>query len=108
MLARRAGKRTSTPKPEGEWIRIEGFSPRIIDDGTWQQVQAMLAMPRVQRRDLPPYLLTGYVRCSKCGEPITGGYRNNHYQYYRVVACGDGEAACDMRRAFYSCRRAGG
>ena len=99
-LGPKGGKRTSTPKPEGEWIRIEGFSPRIIDDGTWQQVQAMLAMPRVQRRDLAPYLLTGYVRCSKCGEPITGGYRNKHYQYYRcrgVAATVKRPAICDAR-----------
>ena len=61
-------KRTVTPRPASEVIRIEGFSPPIIDKYLFDVVQERMAVRQSmvtgsKRR----YLMTGFTRCLLCG-----------------------------------------
>ncbi len=72
-----------TLRPESEWEWIYGFSPRITEDDLWGAAQARLAMPSVRTGNQDLYLLTGYTRCSVCGQPVNGGSKYNGRRRYR-------------------------
>ena len=72
-----------TPRPESEWVRIEGDSPRIVSDELHAKVQRRFAMPRPRRTQKDFYFLTGFVRCKVCGSPICGGSRYRGVRRYR-------------------------
>lgn len=73
-----------TPRPENEWVRIEGFSPRILeDDDLFWKVQRWLDMPRAKREQKDFYFLTGFARCSVCNTRICGGSRYAKRRRYR-------------------------
>jgi len=64
------------------------FEP-LVDEATFYRVQAVLdgrvvvAGPR--NRNHPDFLLRGFVRCERCGRPLTGSWskgRSGHYAYY--------------------------
>lgn len=66
------GKRVPRSNPESEWRRQDVPELRIVDEGVWQQVQAMIApRPRdhaergAMRRPTRP--LSGLLRCGCCG-----------------------------------------
>jgi site-specific DNA recombinase len=61
--------------PNGRRHHIIGSGnwPPIIDDHTFQRVDAILAANRENwsfRRGAYPYLLTGIVRCGRCEQPL--------------------------------------
>lgn len=76
---------------EKQWkIRARGAFEALIDDETFDQVQAIIsgrrptATPYV--RNHPDFPLRAFVRCGKCGTPLTGSWskgRNKKYAYYR-------------------------
>ena len=45
---------------------------RIIDDATWQACQARRLDPIPPRRVSAPYLLSGIIRCGRCGYVMWG------------------------------------
>jgi site-specific DNA recombinase len=61
-----------TIREEAEWIPVE--VPAIVDDATWQAAQAAMDRRfdtwRATRRS--PYLLSGLLRCGRCGQTMTG------------------------------------
>jgi hypothetical protein len=66
-----------------------GFAP-LVDDETFEQVQAVLSGRRPVTtpyvRNHPDFPLRMFVRCGKCGKPLTGAWstgRNKKYAYYR-------------------------
>ena len=60
-------------RPQGRW-------PALIDDGIWQRVQERVSRHQhMPRQASGRYLLTGVVRCPKCGTRMTG-YRANPRQ----------------------------
>jgi len=70
-------------------MRQGQFEP-LIDQATFDKVQAILANRRPTitpiRRNRPDFPLRGYVKCGKCGAPLTGGWSTGHskrrYPYY--------------------------
>ena len=70
-------------RDEAEVITIEGFTPQIIDDGTFERVQAHLNRPRRSGHAHEPYLLSGMLRCSCCGTGMVGqSLMQGRYRYY--------------------------
>lgn len=69
------GKRRREARPESEWIVREDETLRIIDQDTWDAIQARYNDPErrlVGVRRGPPHrtLFGGLIRCGKCGGPI--------------------------------------
>ncbi len=68
------GKRVSRLNPEHEWITSEVPHLRIIDDGTWEQVQIIKGRYTSQagnKRQTQKRLLTGLVKCGRCSGSMT-------------------------------------
>ena len=72
-------------RPPSEWISIEGASPRIIDDDTFQEVKRTLDDPERRRRGraIYDYGLSGKVRCLICGSAMVGQTLRKRFRYYR-------------------------
>jgi hypothetical protein len=76
------GKRVSRPNPEHEWITTEVPHLRIIDDAAWERVRAIKSQytSRVgNRRQTKKRLLTGFVKCGRCGGSMTIVNRKRYY-----------------------------
>ncbi len=97
----RGGRRTVDAVPEEGWIRVEGFTPPIIDESVFARVQERLKQPSNRRtQSAKPYLLTGFLVCGKCGSPVVGAQLNKRYRYYRcraTVPTTLGPATCRAR-----------
>ena len=78
----RQGRRAATRRPEGEWVRRQDESLRIVSEGLWTAAHERLGATRAlyfQRtggapyrgRAIPgtesPYLLAGFLSCGACG-----------------------------------------
>lgn len=59
-------------------LRLENYCPPLVDTETWQAVQALQKVMEKQmelahpRRAVSQFLLTGLVRCAKCGAAMNG------------------------------------
>lgn len=76
------GNRASRPNPESEWIKKEVPQLRVIDDATWDQVQAIkgrYSSHRGNRRQTKKRLLTGLVKCGCCRGSMTIVGRERYY-----------------------------
>ena len=92
-------------KPKSEWIIIKNTHPKIIDEETFFQVQKI--MEKRNPKEIHPrivaskYLLSGLLKCAKCGGNYTvSDYgRDKKYAYYN---CSNyikkGKEACRGRR----------
>jgi hypothetical protein len=61
-------------RPPGRW-------PALVDDALWRRVQRQLAVPRA-RHPAAKYLLTGFLRCARCGGPCAGRtHRSGRREY---------------------------
>lgn len=75
---------------------VDGQHEPIVDRGTFERVQARLsgrpsaAAPRV--REHPDFPLRGFVRCARCGKPLTAswstGKAGKRYGFYHCWAAG--------------------
>jgi site-specific DNA recombinase len=68
------GKRISRPNPPEDWVCVDAPHLRIIDDATWEAVQAVkdrysTCGARGERK--PKHLLSGLLRCPVCGGAYT-------------------------------------
>lgn len=73
--------------PKDQWIKIEGFSPAILDEKIFNLVQQQLDRPKPQLNTAKtPYLLTGFISCGLCGAHVVGAQLNKKYRYYRCRA----------------------
>jgi site-specific DNA recombinase len=76
------GKVARSKRNPDEIITIEGFTPVIIDDATFERVQAHLNRPRTSGHALQPYLLSGMLRCG-CGTGMVAhAMWHGQYRYY--------------------------
>ena len=75
-------------KPNPNIVRLEDAIPRIIDDETWKRVQMRMNDNKKNARNTAKneYLLSGLVRCAKCGGAFVGftstnkkGYKTRYY-----------------------------
>jgi len=78
------GKSSAKMRPETEWIKIA--VPRIIDDETFAQVEAINERILEMQRGRPSmnYLLRGLVWCGRCGKKCRGR-QNQGRQIYRCA-----------------------
>jgi hypothetical protein len=79
-------------RPVGRW-------PALIDDSTWRAVHLQLGrhatMPRQASGD---FLLTGLIRCPKCGSRMAGKANGGRRAAeYRCGAMSEGAASADLR-----------
>ena len=76
-----SGRKTSRPRPESEWLRIEVPSWRIVSDDLWDRVQKQIKLvndrfgntrcggfSRTERAKR--YLFSGFLSCGVCGSNI--------------------------------------
>ena len=85
------------PKPNPNYVRIEGRIPPIIDETTWERVQyRMSTNKKSENKAKREYLLTGLIECSACGANYVGhtstsrGVENQYYvcgNKYRTHTC---------------------
>jgi len=71
-------------------VRYKGNHESLITEQTFAQVQALVSgrrnslTPHVRKH--PDFPLRGFVKCAKCGTPLTGSWssgRSKKYAYYR-------------------------
>ncbi len=102
--SRTAGKTSRKRREPEPWATVE--VPALVDEVTWAAVQERLQRNKAfsNRNAKRVYLLSGLVRCDRCGARLAGAYSNG-YRYYRcthrATRYGDGpippEARCDAR-----------
>ena len=76
------GKRRSRLNPEHEWIITDVPALRIVDDETWrlvQQIKSRYASQPGNQRQTKKRLLTGLVKCGRCGGSMTIVNRIRYY-----------------------------
>src|SRR5262249_2030439 len=86
-------------RPESEWIVRRDHHEAIIDRGTFEKAQAILAKGKNGRSrytpETNPYLLSGLLRCGRCGSPLWG-LNNGQHRYYECSSMKyNGEDACE-------------
>ena len=95
------GKRTVTPRPPGELIILDGFSPQIISQEVYDRVQECLAVRQAKvTKAARQYLLTGFTKCFECGRPVVGSCLQRKYRYYHcrgAVGIPGGPPLCKAR-----------
>lgn len=85
--------------------RIPGGIPRIIDDETFQKVQALLKVNKrapSHKWSRAEYILTDKLFCGKCGSPMAGESGTSHtgakHNYYLCTKHKrQGKTACDKK-----------
>lgn len=103
---KRVSAKTTTKlkkRPEKEWIIEKGLHKPIIDNATFEKVQEILKRQSVEpRRKMSEYLLSGLVRCGKCGGRMSGYTQRRItpksprlYSYYKCHNCqSKGKSVC--------------
>ena len=95
---KRGGKKVTEHLAQDQWVRVEDFTPPIIDESTFGLVQTRLNAPS-QRKGPTRYLLTGFVVCGDCGGSVVGATHRQH-RYYSCRATRPttlGPATCRAR-----------
>jgi site-specific DNA recombinase len=71
------GKHAREARPQEEWIALQ--IPTIIDRATFEAAQHQLAVNKKisQRNKKNQYLLSGRVRCARCGRTVSGYYNTS-------------------------------
>jgi site-specific DNA recombinase len=82
---KRVGKTRVEAQPKESWILLPDITPPIITEEIFDRAQEAMKESR-DSRPLKPnaaYLLTGFMKCTKCGSPIGGTTMSGKYRYYR-------------------------
>ena len=82
---KRISKTKVTSRPQEDWILLPDITPPIISEEMFQRAQEVLLQSKQARpiKQNSPYLLTGFMKCSKCGSPIGGTTLSGKYRYYQ-------------------------
>ena len=74
-------------RPREEWLETE--IPRIIEEEQFAYAQALLKHARRRRASFNNhhYLLSGIVRCGRCGNTMTGRKTKSHGKDFYVYEC---------------------
>jgi len=80
-------KRLRTATDPSEWVVVEGFTPPIISEATFDLAQQKRKEPKSRPgKAIEPYLLSGHLLCGYCNTPMIGTTMNRKYRYYRCRA----------------------
>ena len=75
-----------TERPIEEAIPIWGFTPQIISKEFHDRAQEQMKFPGTRGKSQGNrYLLTGFIKCRRCGCPVTGGMKARGNRYYRCT-----------------------
>jgi len=82
---KRIAKTKVTSRPQKDWILLPDVTPPIISEAMFKRTQKVIVQAKQARpiKQNSPYLLTGFMKCSKCGSPIGGTTLNGKYRYYK-------------------------
>jgi len=82
---KRVSKTRVEAQPKENWTLLPDVTPPIIDEETFKRTQEAIAKAKKSRPIKPnsPYLLTGFMKCSKCGSTIGGTTLSGKYRYYK-------------------------
>jgi site-specific DNA recombinase len=77
------------PTPDTEWILMPDATPAIISEELFYKAQRILKRGKEVHRGRPlhDYLLTGYLRCGYCGNPLIGSCMTDKEHQYRYYHC---------------------
>lgn len=85
-------------QPSPDMIKIEGGMPAIIDKNTFLEVQEKMKGRKHMGGSYKAkqvYLLSGLIKCGKCGEKYVGAKKN---EYWSVYECsGHKKGTCDNK-----------
>jgi len=89
-----AGKRNPQLKPKEEWVIVDDGLPAIIDEETFNAVQAKLGNNKKRGgrfRAKEVYLLSGLITCGECGASMFGNTRKcgRNKSRYSSYKCSD-------------------
>jgi site-specific DNA recombinase len=84
-MSKRVGKTKVVAQPKENWFLLPDITPPIITEEMFKRTQEALAQAKKSRpiKEKSPYLLTGFMKCSKCGSPLCGTTLNGKYRYYK-------------------------
>jgi hypothetical protein len=75
-----------------------GRWPPLVDEATWQRAQEKIAAHKHRPKQASGrYLLTGFLRCERCGARMAGWRQRNRTARYRCTGQQQGAAAPDQR-----------
>lgn len=81
------GKIERIPLPESEWVLVPGFTPPIVSESLYQQVQERQSMLKEHNpKKVFDYLLTGFLECAVCGSRVSGAGKRGKGTTYRCRA----------------------
>jgi site-specific DNA recombinase len=108
---RRINGTTTRERPKSEWVVVDDALPKIVAPDVWHEVNRLLETndgikPAARASD---YLLSGLLRCGKCGMHMQGRKRTNtkghtkrkktYYYYVCYNYSQKGPEVCDLRIA---------
>ncbi len=99
---RETGKRRVSQRPRSQWIVTEAPHLRIVDQDTWDRVQAMRKRGASHVRTGPAerassYLLTGLIPCPACNRPMSAS-RNSGIKRLYVCQGATRDGTCSHKR----------
>ena len=82
---KRIAKTKVISRPQKDWFLLPDITPPIISEEMFKRTQEVLLHTKQARpiNQNSPYLLTGFIKCSKCGSPIGGTSAKSKYRYYQ-------------------------
>jgi site-specific DNA recombinase len=86
-MTKRTADNKVTSRPREDWILLPDVTPAIISEEMFNRTQELLRQTKQARpiKQRSPYLLVGFIKCSKCGSPICGTTLNRKYRYYQCI-----------------------
>jgi hypothetical protein len=89
------GRKTSRPRPQADWVRVEVPELRIVSEELWRGVEAQIELvnKRFGKRSVggfgrmghgPRYLFSGFIYCGLCGSKmiiVSGKGRRGYVKY---------------------------
>jgi site-specific DNA recombinase len=86
-MRKNATKREITLRDQSEWTLVEGYTPAVVSEKTFDLAAKRLKEPKSRPgKALYPYLLSGHVTCGYCNASMVGTTLNKKYKYYRCSA----------------------
>jgi site-specific DNA recombinase len=84
-MTKRVGKTKVVRQPKESWTLLPDITPPIITESMFKLTQEAMTKARLSRPIKPnaAYLLTSFIKCSKCGSPVIGTTVGGKYRYYK-------------------------
>ena len=84
-MSKRVGKTRVIPQPKESWRLLGDITPAIITEEMFKLTEEAMTKAKLSRPIHPNarYLLTSFIKCSRCASPLIGTTLNRKYRYYR-------------------------